>query len=114
MNLIIKWILFALLIMAIAWIIPGIEVTGFLGALIAVIIIALVNTFIKPILQIISLPINFITLGLFSLVINALMLLLSAKLSPGFEVDGFWSGFWGAILLSIFAPFISGFGEETK
>lgn len=114
MNLIIKWILFALLIMLIAWIVPGIEVTGIFGALIAVVIIALVNIFIKPILQIISLPINFITLGLFSLVINALMLLLSAKLSPGFEVDGFWSGFWGAILLSIFAPFISGFGEETK
>ena len=114
MNLIIKWILFALLIMGIAWIIPGIEITGFLGALIAVIIIALVNAFIKPFVQLISLPINFITLGLFSLVINALMLLLSAKLSPGFEVDGFWSGFWGAILLSIFAPFISGFGEESK
>ncbi len=114
MNLIIKWILFALLIMLIGWIIPGIEVTGFFGALIAVIIIALVNIFIKPILQIISLPINFITLGLFSLVINALMLLLAAKLSPGLEVDGFWSGFWGAILLSIFAPFISGFGEKTE
>lgn len=114
MNLIIKWILFALLIMAIAWIIPGIEVTGFLGALIAVIIIALVNTFIKPILQIIALPINFITLGLFSLVINALMLLLAAKLSPGFEVEGFWSGFFGAILLSILSPFISRIGEKTE
>ena len=114
MNLIIKWILFALLIIAIAWIVPGIEITGFLSALIAVIIISFVNAFIKPILQFISLPINFLTLGLFSLIINALMLLLSAKLSPGFEIEGFWSGFFGAILLSIFAPLISKIDEKTE
>lgn len=112
MNLIIKWILFALLIMAISWVLPGISITGFISALIVVIVISLVNTFIKPLLQFISLPINFLTLGLFSLVINALMLLLTAKLSPGFEINGFWSGFWGAILLSIFTPFISRIGEN--
>lgn len=106
MNFFIKWILFALLIMAIAWIIPGITISGFISALIVVVIMSIVNLLIKPIIQFISLPLNVITLGLFSLVINAFLFLLIAKFSPGFQIDGFWSGFWGAILLSIFTPLI--------
>ena len=106
MNFYLKWILFAFLIMGIAWVIPGISITGFISALIVVIIISVVNLLIRPIVDFISLPLNVLTLGIFSLVINALLFLLVAKFSPGFQIDGFWSGFWGALILSIFMPLI--------
>lgn len=106
MNLIIKWILFALLIMLIAWIIPGITITGFLSALIVVVVMSIVNVLIRPIVEFISLPLNVLTLGIFSLVINALLFLLVAKFSPGFQIDGFWNGFFGALILSIMTPLI--------
>lgn len=106
MNMIVKWLLFALLIMFIAWVIPGITISGFLSALFVVVILSLVNVFIKPLIQLISLPLNVITLGLFSLIINALLLILVAKFSPGFQIDGFWSGLFGALILSVMTPLI--------
>lgn len=106
MNLLVKWVLFALLIMFIAWIIPGITITGFLSALFVVVVLSLVNIFIRPLIQLISLPLNVITLGLFSLIINALLFLLVAKFSPGFQIDGFWSGLFGALILSVMTPLV--------
>ncbi len=106
MNFFIKWVLFALLIMAIAFFIPGITISGFISAMIVVVIMSLINLLVRPIVEFISLPLNFITLGLFSLIVNALLFLLIAKFSPGFEIAGFWSGFWGALVLSIFTPLI--------
>lgn len=106
MNMIVKWILFALLIMLIAWILPGITISGFLSALIVVVVLSIVNLLIRPLVEFISLPLNVLTLGIFSLVINALLFLLVAKFSPGFQIDGFWSGFFGALILSIFTPLI--------
>lgn len=89
MDLVIRWILYTLVLIFVSWIVPGIEVSSFLHAMLVVIIIALINTFIKPFVQIITLPVNIITLGLFSFVINALLLMLAGFLSPGFEVEGF-------------------------
>ncbi len=106
MNMILKWFLFAILIMFIAWVIPGITITGFLSALFVVIILSVVNMFIKPLVNLVALPLNVFTLGIFSLIINALLFLLVAKFSPGFQIDGFWSGFFGALILSIAAPLI--------
>lgn len=103
----VRWICFALALIFTAWIIPGIEVDNFLSAMFACVIIALINTFIKPILQFISLPINILTIGLFSLVINALLLLLAGWITPGLEVEGFWSAFFGSIVLSLFSLGIS-------
>lgn len=103
----VRWICFALALIFTAWIIPGIEVSNFLSAMFACIIIALINTFIKPILELISLPINILTIGLFSLVINAFLLMLAGWLTPGFEVEGFLSALFGSILLSLFSIGIS-------
>ncbi len=114
MNMILKWILYALLIMAIAWVMPGITVTGFISAMVVVLIIGVVNVLIKPIVQFISLPINILTLGLFSLVVNALLFLLAAKVAPGFTIEGFWSGFFGALILSIFTPLIDKINIKKK
>ena len=103
MKLFLKWILFSVLIIFIAWIIPGISVSNFLAAMFACIIIALISLFIKPLVQFISLPINFLTLGLFSLIINALLLMLAGAITPGFEVNGFLSALFGSIILSLFS-----------
>ena len=106
-NIILRWILYALLIVFVSWIVPGIEVDNFISAMFVCIILALVNTFIKPLIQIIALPVTILTLGLFSLVINALMLMLAGWIAPGFEVEGFLSALIGSILLSIFALGVS-------
>ncbi len=103
-NLILRWILMALGIMLVAWLVPGISITGFKAALIVVVVMALVNALIKPIVSFISLPLNVITLGLFGIVINALLFMLVAKFAPGFEIDGFWSALIGAIAASFFVP----------
>lgn len=102
LNMMLRWILYALAIVFISWLIPGIKVENFLSAMFVCIIIALINTFIKPFLELIALPINILTLGFFSLIINALLLMLAGFIAPGFEVSGFLSAFLGSILLSLF------------
>ena len=100
-SLLLKWLGLALCVLFVGWLIPGISVANISSAIIAGAVIALVNTFIKPVLLLLTLPINILTLGLFILVINALLLMFVAYLVPGIEINGFWSAFWGAILLSI-------------
>ena len=104
-----KWLALALAIMFVGWVIPGITISNFVSALIAAVVIALVNLFIKPVLVFLTLPINILTLGLFILVINALLFLFVAYLVPGVEVDGFWSAFLGALILTILSIGISWF-----
>ena len=99
----VRWICFALAIIFTAWVIPGIEVSSFLSAMFACVIIALINTFIKPVLKLVTLPINFLTIGIFSLVLNALLLMLAGWITPGLEVEGFWSALLGSLILSLFA-----------
>ena len=106
-NILIRWVVYAILIIFVSWIVPGIEADNFISAMFVCIIIALINTFIKPLLQLITLPINILTLGLFSLVINALMLMLAGWIAPGFEVEGFLSALFGSLLLSLFALGVS-------
>lgn len=106
-NILLKWLIYALLIVFVSWIVPGIEVDNFISAMLVCIILALINTFIKPLIQLIALPVTVITLGLFSLVINALMLMLAGWIAPGFEVEGFLSALIGSILLSLFALAVS-------
>lgn len=113
LNLFLKWIAYTLVIIFTAWIVPGISVENFLTAMFVCVILALINTFIKPILQIISFPLTILTLGLFALVINALMLMLAGWIAPGFEVDGFLSALLGSILLSLFSIGIDLIGQKN-
>ncbi len=106
LNIILKWIVFSLLVMLVAWIVPGISVESFWAAMIVAVVIALINAFIKPLIMLISLPINILTLGLFSLVINALLFMFAGYVTPGFTVSGFLSALFGSILLSIFTLFL--------
>ena len=103
MQILIHWLLSALAIMVAAYLLPGVHLAGFFPALVAAVVIGLVNTFIKPVLIILTLPINILTLGLFTLVINALLIMLASALVPGFTVDGFG---W-AILFSIVLFFVN-------
>lgn len=105
--LIIKWLLFAGALLFTAWVVPGISFVGFTAALIAALVMGLVNIFIRPILLILTLPLNLLTLGLLTFVINALMFLLVAKLVPGFNVNSFWAALFGSIVLSIISVFIN-------
>jgi putative membrane protein len=94
------WIVSVLAIGVAAYLLPGVEVT-IIGALVLAVVWTLINTFIKPVIFILTLPINILTIGLFSLVINGLLILLAAKIVQGFEVAGFWSAFFFAIILSL-------------
>lgn len=105
--ILVRWICFALALIFTAWIIPGIEVSSFLSAMFACVIIALINTFVKPVLQLVTLPINFLTVGLFSFVLNALLLMLAGWITPGLEVEGFLSALLGSIVLTLFSIGIS-------
>lgn len=84
-----------------ARLLPGVSVDGFVTAIIVSVVLALVNTFIKPILFILTLPATILTLGLFTLVINALMVFLVATFVPGFHVNGFWSALFFSLILSL-------------
>jgi putative membrane protein len=101
LNLIISWFLSALSLVITAHIIPGFVVKGFGSALIAAIVIGLINATLGFLLKILTLPISIFTFGLFLLVINALMIQLASKLVSGFIVNGFWPAFFGAIVLAI-------------
>lgn len=104
---ILRFILYSLSIVFIAWVIPGISVANFLSAMFACIIIAIINTVLKPFIQAITLPVNLITLGLFTLVINALLFMLAGWITPGLEVNGFLNALLGSIILSLLSLLIS-------
>lgn len=97
---IIHWLLTALAIGIAAYLIPGIDVT-LVGALVLAVVLALINIFLKPLINILTLPINILTLGLFSLVVNALLIMLAAAVVPGVVVEGFWPAFFFSILIAL-------------
>lgn len=101
MKYLISFVGSALALLATAYIVPGVIITDLKALLVATIIVGLLNTFIKPIVKLISLPITLITFGLFAIVINAAFFALAAFFSPGFEINGIIPAFVGAIVLSI-------------
>lgn len=101
MKLILRWLLGAGALMLIAYYVPGIRVASFYAALVAALILGLINALIRPLIIIFTLPINILTLGLFTLVINALMFWLASSVVKGFFVIGFWPAFWGALLMCV-------------
>lgn len=101
MVLILHWLLSALSILIVAHFVPGFEVRGFGTALIAAVVIGLVNATLGFVLKVLTLPVTILTFGLFLIVINALMLMFAAMLVPGFAVHGFGPALLGAIVLSL-------------
>ncbi len=107
MQLIVIWILNALALLTVAYVLPGITVDGFSSALIAALILGLVNTLVRPLLILLTLPVTVVTLGLFILVINGLLFWFAGSVLKGFEVSGFWVGVAGALLYSIFSSVLA-------
>lgn len=99
--LIVRWLVITVAILLASTILPGIHVATLTTAIIAAAILGIVNTFLRPVLLILTLPLTILTLGIFAFVINAFMLLLVAYFVDGFEIDGFFWAFLGALIISI-------------
>jgi len=101
MRLLLTWIINAAALLALKYIMPSITVDSFVTALIVAIVLGFINTLIRPIFVILTLPVTILTLGLFIFVINGLLFWAVGSFVPGFHVDGFWSGVFGAIIYSV-------------
>ncbi len=101
MRLLLHWLILTLAVLASTYVVPGIHVATFLTAVIVAAVLGFINTIIKPVVKILTLPINIITLGLFSLILNGLFFWLVAKVVSGFHVDTFTAAIWGAIIVSL-------------
>jgi len=101
MGFLIRLLANALAILAAAYILPGIEVSGGLSLLAAALVLALINAFVRPVLLFLTLPFTLVTLGLFIFLLNAFCLWLTSQLVKGFEVHGFWTAVFGALLISV-------------
>ncbi|UFH36674.1 phage holin family protein [Flavobacterium acetivorans] len=114
MKLILKILITAALVVFISRFMPGVHVAGFTTALFVAIVLGLLNIFIKPILVILTLPVTILSLGLFLLVINALMILLCSNIVGGFGVDSFWTALLFSVILSLSQSILNGILGEGK
>ena len=110
MQILISLLINALAIWITAYLLPGVHLAGVVPALIAAVVIGLINAILKPVLIVLTLPITLVTLGLFLLVLNALLILLASAVVPGFEVDGFW---W-ALLFSVVLTLVNGVLHQVQ
>ena len=110
MRLIVRLLVNALIIIGLAWALPGISVTDYWTALVVAVILGLLNFFVKPLLIILTIPVTIITLGLFLFVINAFIILMTGSLVDGFSVNGFW---W-ALLFSILVTALNAAFEQPS
>jgi putative membrane protein len=101
MTLLVNMIVSGIVVMIAAYLVPGVIVPSFLTAVVVAVVLGLLNAFIKPVLVILTLPINILTLGLFTIVINVLLILFTASLVPGFQVDGFVSALLFGLILAL-------------
>jgi len=109
MEILIDWIVNAMVVFSVAYIMPGVHIHTFATALAVALALGIINAFLKPVLIILTLPITILTLGLFTLVLNALLILLVSKIVPGFSIDGFFWALIFGIVLSIANTFIHSF-----
>lgn len=114
MKLVIGWLLNALALLAVAYLVPNIEVSSFMSALIAAAVIGLANILIKPILLILTLPVTILTLGLFIFVINGLLFWVAGYFLQGFDVKTITAGIIGAIVYSIISWILSAIFVDKK
>lgn len=106
MNLIIGWLIRALIIFVAANIVPGFHLDGYTTALVLVVILGILNVVVKPILTFFTLPINLLTLGLFSFVINAIILILASKIVSGVQIDSFITAVIAAIMIGFLSSIV--------
>lgn len=108
-HFVFRWIVTTIAVVAAAWLVPGIAVDGTSASIGAALLLGIFNAFIRPVLLLLSAPLILLSLGLFILVVNGLLLMLVPTFVPGFHVDGFGSAFWGAIVIGIVSWMLSAF-----
>jgi putative membrane protein len=111
-GLLIRWLLLTISIILTSYLGVGIYVRSFFSAFFAAMVLGILNALFRPILIVITLPINILTLGLFTFVINALLLKMVSGVVPGFYVDGFWSAVFGSLIISLVSWLLSSFVNE--
>ena len=111
-GIVIRWLVLTAAIMFASYVLDGIQVKGFFTALLAAAILGILNAFFRPILIILTLPINILSLGLFTFIINAMLLKMASGVIPGFEVYGFWAAVFGSLLISLVSWALSSFINE--
>ena len=107
MTLLLVWILNAVALLVVAYILPGIVVASFWSAMWAALVLGLINMLVKPLFVLLTLPITIVTVGLFLFVVNALMFWLAGSILKGFQVNGFWWALGGALLYSLISGFLT-------
>ena len=100
-GFILRWFVNIVALITVVHTVPGIRADRFETAVVAALILGLLNVFLKPLVILLTLPINVLSLGFFTLIINGLMFYLAAKIVKGFTITGFWAAFWGAMIFSI-------------
>ena len=112
-GILIRWLTTTAAIVATAYLLDGIQVSGFFSAIFAGAVLGILNAFFRPIALLLTLPINILSLGLFTFIINALMLKMASGLIPGFDVYGFWTAIFGSLLISVISWLLNAFiGEQ--
>jgi putative membrane protein len=114
MRFLLVWALNALALLIVAYLFPGVQVQDWKAAAVAALVLGLVNMLVKPVLVLLTLPITVVTLGLFLLVINALLFWGVASVVPGFHVSGFWAALLGAVLYSLITWALSAILPDEK
>ena len=114
MALLVQWLLYAIALLIVSKFVPGFHLAGLWPAMIASLVIGLLNATVGLVLKIITFPISILTLGLFLLVINALMIQLAANIVRGFTVTGFGPAFWGAVVLALLGMLIKGVMKDSE
>ena len=107
MTLLLVWILNAVALLVVAYILPGIVVASFWSAMWAALVLGLINMLVKPLFVLLTLPITIVTVGLFLFVVNALMFWLAGSILKGFQVNGFWWALGGALFYSVISGFLT-------
>jgi putative membrane protein len=113
MRLLLQWLLSAIALLVVSHLVPGFHVSGLLPALIAAVVIGLLNATLGLFLKIITIPFSVVTLGIFLLVINGVMILLASAVVPGFHVDGLGPAFWGAVVLALLGMLIRAIVKDS-
>ncbi|MBI2984957.1 MAG: phage holin family protein [Candidatus Kerfeldbacteria bacterium] len=112
--ILIRWLISALTLMLVAYLVPGVAVASFYTALVLALVLGFLNAIIRPLLIFLTFPITILTLGLFAFIINAGLFLFASSFVKGFEVDGFVSALVGSLLLWVMNWMINGFLDVTK
>jgi len=112
-GLLIRWLILTAAILVASYFIEGIVAEGFLPVLATAAMLGILNAFFRPVLIILTLPFNILTLGLFTFVINALMLKMASAVVPGFDVQGFWAAVFGSLIISLVSWLLNSFISDS-